>query len=144
MATGDDLSEEANPRSRGRAHKNQDIVEPGVWIRHPETGVVHLVNHQYQVKRLLLEGGRVVEQPHSTYDQAVQTTAQADSVEALKAEIARLSAMLNKQEGVTTNASEEHDGADHSPNKADDRGPGGSESAIPGPGHSRHLRPVKG
>ena len=107
MATGDDLT--AFDPYLGNWHQNDDILAQGVWIKHPKTGVVHLVTHRYQVNRLLLEGGKVVEQPLSTQDQVVQTIAQADSVEALKAEIARLSAQLNRHEDVGTNASETHE-----------------------------------
>ena len=83
MATGDDLSgyeqglaaaptqeraTSATPDAAfnpylGNWHQNDDMLKKGVWIKHPKTGVIHLVMHKYQVNRLLMEGGKVVEPP---------------------------------------------------------------------------------
>ena len=128
MATGDDLSDEAqSPRLQGRAHKNQDILPQGVWIRHPETGVVHLVNHKYQVNRLLLEGGRVVEQPEPTKT-PVSVKTPAEMRDERHAEIARLKAEIAAKE--PTNGSTSDDVTNNSPHAPHDRGPGRAKSAV--------------
>ena len=129
MATGTDLTEEdGNPRLHGRKPKNEDLLEPGVWIRHPETGVTHLVTHKYQVNRLLIEGGKVVEKPEPTAT-PVQTTVESESVEDLRREIARLSAMLNKREDGD-NGSTTDDGTTDSQSPAHDRRSARDKSAV--------------
>ena len=127
MSTGDDLTVEDNPRLRGRRPKNDDLLEPGVWIQHPETKVIHLVTHRYQRDRLLVEGGRLVPEPEreQTPVPTPVESEEAQKIKALEKQIARLMA-----EREATDVSTTDHGADHLPRTADDRGPSRSKPAV--------------
>jgi hypothetical protein len=96
--TGDDLSTIPGPRQ----HRNEDMLEHGIWIKHPITGLVHYVNHKAHVRRLLDAGGLQVLGPDA--ENPIVMEAQAQNVAEMQAEIERLRAQLEEvQHGSTTN-----------------------------------------
>ena len=89
-----------------RLQKNQDLLERGVWIRHPDTHLVHLVMHKAHVKRLLDEGGVQVAGPENHTPIAVE--AQAATIAELQDELARLRAQLAQSEDGKHEEAKQH------------------------------------
>ena len=115
--TGADLS------TIGRKPKNDDILEQGIWIKHPVTGLVNYVNHKAHITRLLNDGGVQVSGPESQVPVAFE--AQLSTIALLQQENARLKAQLEE-----AHASTQHNGGSDSPRAAHDSRPSGGKSAV--------------
>lgn len=115
-----------SPSYIGRKPASDDMQTEGVWIRHGQTGVVHLVFHKPHIQRMLLEGGQIVLAPETTALPAPVESADTLKIKALEMQIARLLAELEQK----NNASEKHDGGFDQPDQDAHSRPGGRKPTI--------------
>lgn len=129
MSTGTDLTDEdGNPRLQGRKPKNEDILAQGVWIKHPETGVTHLVTHKFQVSRLLMEGGKVVPEPEHT-ETPVPAPVESEDTLKIKALEKQIALLLAEREANAIDSTRINEPADK-PRETAHSGPAGGKSAV--------------